>query len=111
MTLQFKWGEFGEIHPIRCVDVKGADVSITYADVTKSKIYFLSESKTIIKLIITDADFTISTPVVNWNPTETQSEALVPGNYSGEIHLQDAGLTRKAIFEFPIFIEKAQGNI
>jgi len=111
MTLTYKFGEFGEVNPIRCKDSNDQDADITYADVTKSTIYFLTENKTKILVTITDANFTITSPLVDWTPTQAQSVKLKPGNYTGEVHLQDLGLTRKAIFEFPIFVEKAKENI
>ena len=111
MTLTYKFGEFGEVNPIRCKDSNNQDANIAYADATKSTIYFLTENKTKILLTITSANFTITSPLVDWTPTKIQSETLPPGNYTGEVHLQDTGLTRKAIFEFPIFVEKAQENI
>jgi len=111
MTLRLKWGEFGEVNPIRCVDSDGNDISIAFADVAQSTIYILTENKTKVLDTITSANFTIATPIVNWTPTKVQSEKHVPGNYAGEIHLQNTGQTRKSIFEFPVFVEKAQGNI
>lgn len=111
MTLAYKWGEFGQANPIKCVDSKQQDVNISFADVTKSKIYILTESKTAIKLTILNTDFTIATPNVNWTPTKVQSETLDPGDYAGEIHLENTAGTRKSIFEFPVFVEKAKGNI
>ena len=111
MTMHFKWGEFGEVNPIKCIDSKGNDVDITFAGVAQSTIYILTENKTVIKLTINSPDFVIVSPNVNWTPSKAQSETLDPGNYQGEIHLQDPGLTRKAIFEFPVLVEKAQGNI
>lgn len=111
MTLRFKFGEFGEINPIKCVDSKGNDADITYAGAAQSTIYILSENKTKILLTISDADFTIVSPLVNWTPTKDQSETLPPGNYAGEIHLQDPASIRKAVFEFPVFVEKSRGNI
>ena len=111
MTLTYKFGEFGEVNPIKCVDSKGNDADITYAASAKTKIYILSENKTKILLTVTDADFTISSPNVNWTITKTQAETSPPGNYAGEVHVQDAAGIRKAIFEFPVFVEKAQGNI
>jgi len=111
MTLSFKWGEFGEVNPIKCIDSKGSDANIAFADVTKSKVYILSENKTKVLLTISDTDFTIATPNVNWTPTKAQSETMPPGDYQGEAHLQNTGETRNAIYEFPVFVEKAQGNI
>lgn len=111
MTLSFKFGEFGDIQPIRCVDSQAQEVNIAFADVTKSFIYILTENKTKLLDTITSTDFTIVTPKVNWVPTKTQAEKNEPGNYSGEVHLQDTGLSKLVIFEFPIFIEKARGNI
>ena len=111
MTLSFKWGEFGQANPIKCVDAKGQDVNISFADVTKSTIYILTESKTKILDTITNANFTISTPNVNWTPTKIQAEKNPPGDYAGEIHLKNTGETRLSVFEFPIFIDKARGNI
>ena len=111
MTLTYKFGEFGEINPIRCIDSNGQDANISFADVAQSKIFFLSENKTKLLLTITNANFTITSPLVDWIPTLTQSKVLPPGNYTGEVHLQDTGLTRKSIYEFPIFVEKAQENI
>lgn len=111
MTLSFKWGEFGEINPIRCIDSKKNDANIAFADPTKSTVYILSENKTKILLTISSTDFTISSPNVNWTPTKIQAETLDPGNYAGEVHLQDTGLARLAIYEFPAFVEKAKGNI
>lgn len=111
MTLHFKWGEFGETNPIRCIDSKGNDVDITFADPNQSTIYILSENKTVIKLIITNVTFVIVSPNVEWTPTKDQSETLDPGNYSGEVHLQNTAQTKNLIFEFPVLVEKAQGNI
>lgn len=111
MTLSWKWGEFGEVNPIKCVDADGKDANISYAAAAQTTIYILSEDKTQVKLTITNTDFAIVSPNINWTITKTQSEALDPGNYQGEAHVQDAGQTRKAIFEFPVFVEKAQGNI
>lgn len=111
MTLTYKFGEFGEVNPIRCKDSNDQDANIAYADVTKSTVYFLTENKTKILVTIDDADFTITSPNIDWVPTLAQSKLLPPGNYTGEAHLQDTGLTRKAIFEFPIFVEKAKENI
>lgn len=111
MTLSYKFGEFGESNPIRCIDSKGNDANIAFTDPTKSTIYILSENKTKILDTITSTDFTIATPNVNWTPTKDQSEKHPPGNYAGEVHLQDTGLTRLAIYEFPVFVEKAKGNI
>lgn len=111
MTLTYKFGEFGEVNPIKCVDSNDNDANIAFADVTKTKIFILSENKTKLLDTIDDADFTIVTPNVNWVPTKDQSEKHLPGNYAGEVHLQDTGLTRKAIYEFPVFVEKARGNI
>jgi len=111
MTLTYKFGEFGEVNPIRCIDSKGNEVNIAFADVTKTKIFILSENKTVLLDTIADANFTIATPNVNWTPTKTQSEKNPPGNYSGEVHLQDTGETRLTVCEFPIFVEKAKGNV
>lgn len=111
MTLRYRWGEFGEVNPIRCVDSNKEDEPITYADVTKTKVYILSESKTQILLTIGSADLSIVSPVINWTPTKVQSETIPPGHYRGEAHVTDTGESRKAIFEFPVFIEKAHGNI
>ena len=111
MTLRFKWGEFGEVNPIKCVDSQGNDADITYAAAGQSTIYILSENKTKIKLTIDSADFTIVSPNVNWTITKAQSETLPPGNYAGEVHVQDPASIRKAIFEFPVYVEKARGNI
>lgn len=111
MTLTLKFGEFGEANPIKCVDSKGNDANIAFADATKSTIYILSENKTKILDTISSVDFVIVSPDVNWTPTKDQSEQHPPGNYAGEVHLQDTGLTRKAIYEFPVFVEKARGNI
>lgn len=111
MTLSWKWGEFGEVDPIKCVDADGADADISYAGAAQTTVYILSEDKTVTKLTITNADFTITSPNINWTRTKTQSETLPPGNYQGEAHVQDPALTRKEIFEFPVFVEKAQGNI
>jgi len=108
MTLTYKHGEFGEVNPIKCVDSKGNDANIAYADVTKSKVFIMSEGKVKLLLTITDTDFTISTPNVNWTPTKTQSETLVAGNYSGEAHLQNTAETRRAIYEFPVVVEKSK---
>lgn len=111
MTLEYKFGEFGDANPIRCVDSKDQDANITFADPTKSKIYILSENKTKKLLEITDTNFTITSPTVNWTPTKDQSETLPPGNYAGEVHLQNTALTRNVIYEFPVFVEKAKGNV
>ena len=111
MTLKYRWGEFGEVNPIKCADSKGDDADITYADPTKTTIYILSENRTKVLLTIDDDDFTIASPIVNWTPTKTQSETLEPGNYAGEVHVQDVAGIRKAIFEFPVYVEKARGNI
>lgn len=111
MTLTYDYGEFGDINPIQCIDSKGNDANIAFADPAKSTIYILTENKTKILLTITSTDFTISTPNVNWTPTKTQSETLPPGNYSGEIHLQDTAQSRNVIYEFPVFIQKAKGNV
>lgn len=111
MTLRYKWGEFGDINPIKCIDSKKQDADISFADATKSTVYILSENKTLIKLTITNSDFSITSPNVNWTPTKVQSETLPPGNYSGEAHLQNTALTKKEIYEFPVFVEKTQGNI
>jgi len=111
MTLRFKWGEFGDVNPIRCIDSKGNEVNITLADPTTSEIHILSESKQKLLLTITDTDFTFATPNVNWIPTKVQSETMPPGNYQGEVHLKNTGSTINRVFEFPVFIEKAKGNI
>jgi len=111
MTLSFKWGEFGEPNNIKCVDSKQQDLNITFADVTKTKIYILSENKTKLLDTITDANFTITSPNVIWTPTKAQSEKHPPGNYTGEVHLQNTAQTRNTICEFPLFVEKSQGNI
>lgn len=111
MTLRYKWGEFGDVNPIKCVDSKDQDADITFADAVKSKIYILSENKTKILLTISSGNFSIVSPNVNWTPTKDQSETLNPGNYAGEVHLEDTGQTKKSIFEFPVFVEKARGNI
>lgn len=111
MTLSYKFGEFGETHPIQCVDSNDQDINIAFADATKSKIFIMSENKTKLILTITDADFVIVSPNVNWTPTKDQFETLSPGNYSGEVHLQDLGVTRLTICEFALFVEKAKGNI
>ena len=111
MVLRYKWGEFGEVNPIKCVDSKLQDADITFADPTKTKVYFLSENKTKLLDTITDANFTIISPNINWTPTKTQSENLNPGNYAGEAHVQDAAGIRNAIFEFAIFVEKSKGNV
>lgn len=111
MTLTFKFGEFGESNPIRCIDSKGNEISIAFADPTKTTIYILSENKTKLLDTIDSGDFVIVSPNVNWTPTKVQSEKHPPGNYSGEVHLQDTGLTRNTICEFPVFVEKARGNL
>jgi len=111
LTLSYKFGEFGETHPIRCVDSNDQDINITFADATKSKIFILTENKTKILDTIADVDFGIVSPNVNWTPTKTQTEKHPPGNYAGEVHLQDTGLTRLTICEFFMFVEKARGNI
>ena len=111
MTLTYKFGEFGDVNPITCVDSKGTKANIAFADATKSKIYILTENKTKILLTITNSDFTIASPKVNWTPTKDQSEKLPPGNYSGEIHLQDTIQSRNVVYEFPVYVEKAKGNV
>ena len=111
MTLTYKFGEFGDVNPIQCVDSNDQDADISFADPAQSKIFILSEDKTKKLLEITDADFAIVSPNVNWTPTKAQSETLPPGNYAGEAHLQNTPQSRNVIFEFPVFVEKARGNI
>lgn len=111
MVLRYKFGEFGEVDPIKCVDSKLQDADITFADATKSTVFILSENKTKILVTITDADFGIVSPNVNWTRTSAQSILLPPGNYQGEVHLKDAAEVRLSIFEFAVFVEKAKGNI
>ncbi len=111
MTLKYRFGEFGEVDPIRAVDSKGDDADITYADPTKTTIFILSENLTKVLLTILSVNFTIVSPLINWTRTKVQSETLEPGNYAGEIHVQDPATIRKAIFEFPVYVEKARGNI
>ncbi len=111
MTLSFRWGEYGDVNPIRCVDSAGDTIDISGFDVTKTKIYILTESKTKVLDTIDDADFTITSPNVIWTITKTQSENQVPGNYRGEVHLQDTGGNRNTVCEFDLFVQKAKGNI
>lgn len=93
------------------MDSNDQDINIAFADETKTKIFIMSENKTKLLLTVDDDDFVIVSPNVNWTPTKTQFETLSPGNYSGEVHLQDTGLTRLTICEFALFVEKAKGNI
>lgn len=111
MTLSYKFGEFGEANPIHCIDSNDQDVDISFGDPAQTKIYIMTESKTSLLLTITNTDFTIASPNVNWVPTKDQSETLPPGNYTGEVHVQDTGLTKKVQFEFPVFVEKSQVNL
>jgi len=111
MTLTYKFGEFGDVNPIQCVDSNDQDANIAFADPALSEVFILSEDKTKLLLTITNVDFTIVSPNVNWTPTKVQSETLPPGNYAGEAHLQNTAQSKNVIFEFPVFVEKAKGNV
>lgn len=111
MTLRYKFGEFGKVNPIKCIDSKENDANIAFADAAKSEVVIMSENKTKLLLTITSTNFAIVTPNVNWTPTKAQAETLPPGNYSGEAILQNTGQTIKENYEFPVFVEKSRTSI
>lgn len=111
MTLSWKWGEHGKVNPINCLDGKKTPADISYADPTKTQVYILSENKTKLLMTISSTDFSISSPNINWTPTKVQSETIAPGNYQGEAHVKNTAESINEIFEFPVFVEKAKGNI
>ncbi len=109
MVLTYPYGEFLNILPIRCVDSKRNDVDISGAIVADSFVYILSDDKTEVLLKIENADFSITTPNINWVPTKVQSEKIQPGNYQGEAWLKIGSAYSR--FGFPVYIEKSRQNL
>ena len=108
MTLRYGFGET-EVQSITCKDANKKDFDISAADAPTSFVYFLSEDKVEVLLKITNTNFAISSPDIDWTPTKTQAEKLAPGFYSGEAWLKIAD--KYSRFEFPIVIEKSRQNL
>ena len=103
-TLSIRRGENGEAQPI-VIKNNAGNLDITWVVSTDTTIVFKNpDDLDTAVLTITNSDFTISSPNVNWTPKDTDWDSLTKKNYIGFIHLK-ATDARETIAKFFIHIE------
>ncbi len=109
MVLKYAFGEWGKVNPIRCKKSPKEDADLTGAIAADSFVYILSEDLVNLLMTITNTDFSITTPNINWTPTKVQSEKIPPGNYISESWVKIG--TSHERFKAPVYIEKSRQNL
>lgn len=103
-TLSIRRGENGEVIPIQIKNGSG-NVVITGAVPSESTIVFKdpNDLDTTV-LTLTDSDFAIVSPNINWTPTDAHLVLLTKNNYVGFVHLING--PRETIAKFFLYIEE-----